>query len=354
MNCTLVATYSEERVLAALHREIFYYWLGGLILIVAVSGVITLTFFRLFYPIHVLTQAAEKIVGGNLQASVDSQLVNSKSDIGILAQAFNNMVASLNDSVEKTVEEESKRKVLERDLDIARDIQKTFLPFGHRFMPDRTDFQMDVTIQPAKEVAGDFFDYWSIDENNIAFLVADVSGKGVPAAMIMIAARTLIRQISGQGKSTAEILTEVNEIIQATNENSMFITLFFGFYNIPEGKLQYTNAGHNPPLILLASGKTEWFPEPKEPVVGIFPEPGYTTCERLFAPGDLLFIYTDGVTDTTAENGERFGDERLNELVKGLASREFKEYIPHTMATLKDFSGPHLQDDITVMVIRRG
>ena len=353
MNCVLLAMYDQHMVLSQLRMEVFFMWIGGLLLTGILGLIIYLTFNSIFRPIYEITKVAKQVIDGNLDSQVNSLYVNKHSDIGLLALAFNNMITNLKDHIHRTVEEESKRKVLERDLDIAHEIQQSFLPHKPQFISIRKDFWLDVAILPAKEVAGDFFDYWMINENKIAFLIADVSGKGVPAALSMIATRTLIRQVSEQTLSPGEIISSVNRIMQPTNEKAMFVTLFLGVFNTETGTLVYTNAGHNPPLLVRHDQAPQWFAEPTNPVVGIFPDYDFTNETLQLDPGDLLFLYTDGVTDTTAASGERFGDQRLFDTVAQLAVKPEKELVNHMVDTLKEFSGPVQQDDITIMPLKR-
>lgn len=352
MSFTLVATFDENLVLNSLHKRLFIIWITGILVMILLGMIISGVFMRLFHPVYEMTRVARQVMNGNLNARVCTEKLNPRSDLGILAVDFNNMIANLNQYLNRTIEEATRREVLERNLDIARDIQQSFLPFNWQHNPADSDFWLDVALEPAKEVAGDFFDYWTMNENNIAFLIADVSGKGVPAAMIMIAVRTLIRQESELSNDPGKIISAVNKTWVPSNKKGMFVTLFFGVCNIPTEKIHYTNAGHNPPILAKENSEPRFMEEPGNPVLGIFPDYEFSTKSISLDEGDALFLYTDGVTEATAENGDLFGEDRLLKNVKDLMTVPKEQEIKRFLNILKDFSGSKQQDDITVMILK--
>jgi len=227
-------------------------------------------------------------------------------------------------------------------------LPKIFPPF-----PNREEFDLFALIAPAREVGGDFYDFFQISDNLLCFVIADVSGKGVPAALFMAVTKTLIKSFAREGITPDAIVSHVNEEMAADNDACMFVTLFCGLLDIETGEIQYANAGHNPPLVIKKSGTVEWLPRAKSLVAGAMPGVQYG-CERLrLSKGDSLFLYTDGVTEAMNHASELFSEERLEKDLTVFADLEIKDAIRNIMDSIHRFTGDAPQsDDITMMMLR--
>ena len=200
-----------------------------------------------------------------------------------------------------------------------------------------------------------FFDFWRINDETIGIVIADVSGKGVPAAMVMVAASTLLRQVTAKISSPTpgEVVTEVNRLLMKRDKMNMFITLFLAFYNPKTGDFHYCNAGHNSPVIVSANGETRMLGYANFPVVGVIDDLKYESQSDNLAAGELLFLYTDGVTDAVSDTGEQFGETRLLDMLTQCSSLPTGLFFISAEKTLKDYQGAVQADDITMLVLRR-
>jgi serine phosphatase RsbU (regulator of sigma subunit)/putative methionine-R-sulfoxide reductase with GAF domain len=248
---------------------------------------------------------------------------------------------------------------LERELQLARDIQRTFLPHD---LPDLPGWEISVRWQPAREVGGDFYDYFMLPGNRFGIVIADVADKGMPAALYMTLIRTLIRATLYEVDSPSEVLARVNDVLEAENEQGMFVTLFYGVMSLESGLLAYTNAGHNPPYWLKhRSGELQ--PLLKGGMaLGVLP--GNRVEERLITlePGDYLILYTDGVTEAFSEGGEFYGDERLHktilDTVVGASNAARDLPVLDVVDAIDDSVSSFIEsdtrsDDLTLVVIKR-
>jgi sigma-B regulation protein RsbU (phosphoserine phosphatase) len=248
---------------------------------------------------------------------------------------------------------ESQKKRMEKELDSGRNIQMSMVPQTFPPFPDRHEVSIHAKLKPAREVGGDFYDFFFIDENHLCVCMGDVSGKGVPAALFMAVARTLIRAHAYDSLSTASVITRVNDELNIENRQAMFVTLFIGILDLEKGEFTFTNAGHNPSLLV----KTRQAPERLKTVhgipLGIFPEIAYDQETINLDQGDLIFMYTDGVTDTHNEKKEFFGDLRLDESLSLSKKEPVEVIVENVIADIKRFQGNAEQfDDITVMALK--
>ncbi len=247
-------------------------------------------------------------------------------------------------------EDEARR---EKDMTIAKTIQMAALPVG---LPPSPSFRVFAAMQPARDVGGDFYDYFALDSSHVAFLVADVSGKGITAALYMMTAKTLIKDTLLAMRDPAAALTSVNAELCANNPANMFLTAWVGVLDLETGVVSFANAGHNPPVRVKGhdrGGAVEFIPAKSGPVLAFMDGVKYASRSVRLDPGETLFLYTDGVTESIDANGELFGEERLANAVKAVPDPE-----PHTVcavvrAAVAAFSnGLPQADDITVLSIR--
>ncbi len=241
---------------------------------------------------------------------------------------------------------------MEEELNVGHDIQMSMIPLVFPPFPDHDEFSVFAALEPAREVGGDFYDYYFIDEERICFCIGDVSGKGVPAALFMAMARTLIKSRAADDRSTASILTHVNDELSVDNQSCMFVTVFAVILNIRTGELLYTNAGHNPPYIKRNDGTLQCLDQRHGPVIGAVEEMVYAEGRDTMAPGDLLLLFTDGVTEAMDVEDRLFSEHRLEQLLTSMDTDDVDKVVDGTVVAVKAFAGEAEQaDDITVLAL---
>ena len=237
-----------------------------------------------------------------------------------------------------------------RELEVASEVQLSTRP---RDMPNTDNHELNAVIIPAREVGGDFFDYFPISDTQLGLCIADVSGKGVPAALFTMVARALLRASIRQYQSPAGCLDVVNDLLCQDNESCIFITLFFGVLDLGTGTLDYSNAGHNPPMVLRPDGSVVTLEPTGNLVLGITPQHGYRNGSAQLEIGDTLFLYTDGITEAENPRGELFEETRTTERLAGLAGGSAKEVAVGVVEAVQVFTeGAPQSDDITCLVMK--
>ena len=244
------------------------------------------------------------------------------------------------------------RDRMEDELNIGREIQMSMIPLTFPPFPDHSEFSVFAALEPAREVGGDFYDYYFIDEERFCFCIGDVSGKGVPAALFMAMAKTLIKSRAADDRSTASILTHVNDELSVDNQSCMFVTIFAGILNIRTGELLYTNAGHNPPYLKRKDGTLQRLDQRHGPVIGAVEGTAYAEGRDTMEPGDLLFLYTDGVTEAMDVEDRLFSENRLEQLLASMDTGDADKVVDDTVVAVRAFEGEAEQaDDITVLAL---
>lgn len=257
--------------------------------------------------------------------------------------------------IKQTQREHLQLESIQSDLAVAGEIQKAILPCRFPPFPEITDLDIYASMTPAKEIGGDFYDFFRLDEDRIGLVIADVSGKGVPAALFMAVSNTLLRSIALTKDNSRECIEELNRLICRVNVNSMFVTVFYGILNHRTGELDYTNGGHNPAYVLRGkNGELERLGHFPNLVIGGFEDFSYKSESAQLDPGDSLFLYTDGITEAFDAKDEAFGDERLEDSLVELYHDDAKTIIEGVYADLGEFIGDRTQsDDITMLVVKR-
>ena len=244
---------------------------------------------------------------------------------------------------------------IQSDLSVAQEIQHAILPRSFDLkVPDAGQVNIYASMVAAKDVGGDFYDFFPIDDHRMGFTIADVSGKGVPAAIFMAVSRTLIKATGLQDKPTDQCMSTVNDILCDESVGSMFVTVFYGIYDIRTGLITFTNAGHNPPYILKADGQVKVLMSPCNLVLGAIADMTFSSDTVQLEPGDAIYMFTDGVTEAENGNHDQFGETRLEEALaecKGKDSQHIVETINEKVKAFID--GAPQSDDITQLVIRR-
>lgn len=259
------------------------------------------------------------------------------------------------DYIKKSQEEHSQLESLKTDLAVAAEIQQAILPRIFPPFPENED-QLDLAalMTPAKDVGGDFYDFFRIDDDHIGVVIADVSGKGVPAAIFMAVSRTLIRTVGLQGETPGDCLKKSNELLSKESVDCMFVTVFYAIYNIKTGEIAYSNGGHNPPYIFRANGQIEQLPISKNFIVGSIGGLDYNNENAQLGVGDTLFMYTDGVNEAFNSQYEEYGEERMEKLAAKIYGNTCQEIIEKQLADVRLFAGEAPQsDDITLMALKR-
>ncbi len=248
---------------------------------------------------------------------------------------------------------ERERQLAERELQIARDIQMSMVPKRFADTHAQPEYDLYATLQPAREVGGDLYLFFPLGEQRLLLAVADVSGKGVPAALFMAMTTTLLKGLARPELSPAELLARANASLADGNDASMFVTLFCGILDLTSGALSFSNAGHNPPLLVRAGGQVERLALPPGIALGLSPAAPYRTEEVVLAPGEALLAYTDGVTEATNPRDELFTEERLRAVLTGHGAAEVRELIGAVLSAVGEFAaGAPQSDDIAMLAVR--
>ena len=302
-------------------------------------------------------------------------MVSAYGDMGNIRQAMNNGafdfatkpidLDDLSVTIEKAIEqieyikrsqkEHSQLESLKTDLAVAGEIQQAILPRIFPPFPEIEDaLDVAASMTPAKDVGGDFYDFFRIDDERIGFVMADVSGKGVPAAIFMAVSRTLIRAIGMQGNSPSQTIKRSNELLCKESVNCMFVTVFYAIYNTNTGEVNYCNAGHNSPYITHANGNVESLPISSNCMIGAIEGLEFNEGKMVLEKGDMLTMYTDGVNEAVNPTFEEYGNQRLNDTLADMHGKTCKETIDGLLESVKTFAdGAEQSDDITILAIKR-
>jgi sigma-B regulation protein RsbU (phosphoserine phosphatase) len=246
----------------------------------------------------------------------------------------------------------SKEKV-ENELNIAAQIQKSILPSDFPAFPEHGEFDLYAMMIPAREVGGDFYDFFFVDDDHLAVIIADVSDKGVPAALFMMISRTIFRSIAKQRKSPSQVLTETNDLLCEGNETGMFVTAFLAYYHLFTGRLTYSNGGHNPALLFGPNNVCRKLTCKHGTALGVRPGQSYKEYVDKLETGQILVLYTDGVTEACSPHDELFGVDRFTKLVCDCHALSLSQMFNHIDRDLKAFQQGNQFDDITMLALKR-
>ena len=268
--------------------------------------------------------------------------------------------------VRKSQQEHDQLESLKNDLAVARDLQQYILPQTFPPFPEACDkIDIAASMKAAKNIGGDFYDFFRLDSDRIALVIADVCGKGIPAALFMAVSRTpaalfmavsrtVIRSKGTADASAAECMQESNKLLSAYSVDAMFVTVFYAIYDLNTGLLTYSNAGHTYPYLIKSDGSTEQIPSTRSPLLGLFAAAQYKEDSIQLNHGDMLFMYTDGVSEAMNPDREELGNERLTGILTGCKDRNCQEVIDMVNRGITDFVRDAEQsDDITMLVVKR-
>jgi len=358
--------FAEDEVLAGLHT------MGQTVL--AIGGIgfglllaaVVLVANHVTRPIRQLAQQTREIARGNLDHRIPE--VNTRDEVGELTRSFENMRVALKEHIANLAHTTAAKERIESELKIARTIQRHFLPKRFPPLPEKAPFDLYADLEAAREVGGDFYDYFFLDADRLFFSIGDAAEKGVPAALFMAVSKTLIKGVAEQNLSPSQVLEKVNRELSQENEELMFITVFCGILELSTGRVHYTNAGHLPPLLLRPGQEPAWVELPHGLLLGVEPDTTYQTRTLTLRPGETLLLYTDGVTEAMNLRKEFFGENRLRTLASQLTNASSRELVETIIASVQQFSGvvgapndqtvslsaghPLQTDDITLLALR--
>ena len=328
----------------------------GVMFIIAIIAAIAIAFWlsritsaRITKPLSVLTERVGDISGGNLDARIE---LPTGDEIETLAEAFNETTASLKQYISDLTTVTAEKERIGAELDVATHIQASMLPSIFPAFPDREEFDIYATMDPAKEVGGDFYDFFMVDDRHLAIVVADVSGKGVPAALFMVIGKTLIKDHTHPNCDLTQVFSDVNNLLCESNSEGLFITAFEGVLDLVTGEFVYVNAGHEMPYICKKGGVFE----PKELEAGFvlagMEDMMFFGGSITLEPGDKIYQYTDGVPDAINVSEELYGHDRLTQFLQSHSELAPNELLPAVKADIDAFVGEADQfDDITMLCL---
>ncbi|MBP3810692.1 MAG: PP2C family protein-serine/threonine phosphatase [Clostridiales bacterium] len=333
-------------------------FLAGFIIVLVAS--LTLMFFRLLrkYAVSPLFKERDIIKTyeqdkNSAKAVPELKKIDSDNEIEELADAFSSMLVEIERYMEETQKTAVEKERLGAELSMAASIQESQLPSKFPAFPDRKDFDIYASMDPAKEVGGDFYDFFLVDEDHIAMVMADVSGKGIPASLFMMISKLLLQSRIMMGESPAEALSNTNSQLMQNNEVHQFVTVWLAVFDLKTGKGIAANAGHEHPVIRRAGGKYELVEYKHSPPVATMRKLKFRDHEFELNPGDSLFVYTDGVPEATNSDNELFGTERMLEALNKDSYASCEAVLKNVSEGIDEFvAGAEQFDDITMLCFK--
>ena len=313
---------------------------------------------RFVTPILALIEGVKRIAQGNLDEKVD---VRRTDELALLADSVNDMAGDLKKHIETLSKVTAEKERIATELSVATDIQEGMLPRNFGEIAKNKGFDLFATMAAAKEVGGDFYDFYMLDDRRLVITIADVSGKGVPAALFMVIAKTILKNSAlsaGEEETFADVIRRANQQLCENNEEMLFVTVFFGVLDIRTGDFTYVNCGHNPPLLRQGTDGAFTYlrPAKKNLMMGVEEDLRFTQERLQMSPGSLLFCYTDGVTEAMNEAGEVYSEGQLQADLTGIPSGNGVPVADVLAALRKDITahagGAEQSDDITMLAIR--
>jgi len=264
-----------------------------------------------------------------------------------------NKTLDLVQDLRQAADTEKQLRTIQHDLEVARRIQESIIPRTFPAFPDRPEFDLYGDMIPAREVGGDFYDFFLIDDERLGLVIADVADKGIAAALFMAVSRTLMRATAMMGGPANECLTQVNDVLSRENTNAMFVTLFYAILHARTGQIQYSDGGHNPPFIVRKDGSVERIEKVGSVALGWMPGVRYPAGSLALSPGDALFLYTDGVTEAKNPAHELFSETRLADSLARTPPTDLQALVQQVNADVRAHAGTAEQsDDITILAAR--
>ena len=306
---------------------------------------------RIVKPLNTITERISSLNGENPVFKMEDDY-RTGDEVEQLAQSFADMSRTASDYLDKVVKVTAEKERIVTELSLATEIQAAMLPHIFPAFPNRPDFDIYAGMDPAKEVGGDFYDYFLIDDDHLCMVIADVSGKGVPAALFMMASKIILQSVAMMGSSPAQILTKTNQALCSNNEADMFVTVWLGILELSTGRLTCANAGHEFPAIKHPGGRFELIRDRHGFVIGGFEDSEYEEYELKLEPGSKLFVYTDGVPEAMNEARELFGTDRMLDALNKEEEAGPEQLLQNVRDAVDDFvEGAEQSDDITMTAL---
>ncbi len=322
-------------------------------------GFMSFTEQKISRPIEDLAHIAGNYYAGHATDTQRREMIDAcevyakdSTEVGELARSYISMNEDLSKYVQNLQNVMAEKERINAELTLASDIQAHMLPNIFPPFPEHSEFNLYAVMNPAKEVGGDFYDFFMVGEDRLAVIVADVSGKGVPAALFMVITKTLIKNYTQMGLEPAEVFTTVNRILCESNDAGLFVTAWMGVLEISSGKFTYVNAGHNPPLIKRPDGEFEYLRERTGFVLAGMEDMKYRQNTVTIMPSERIFLYTDGVTEATNSEQQLYGEDRLRGFLNTHASCTTDDMLENLRGDLRTFAdGAPQFDDITMLLL---
>jgi len=325
----------------------------SIIIVVILLALFVLLFTKkLINPIITIANEADSFAKNSENISNKLPEISMNNEIGVLAESLYKLEIDVNEYIKNITKITAEKERIGAELDVAKQIQATSLPNIFPAFPDKTEFDIYATMNPAKEVGGDFYDFYLIDDDHLALTIADVSGKGVPAALFMMIAKTLLKNQSYFSNSPKNILEIVNNQLCENNKAEMFVTVWLGILELSTGKMVAANAGHEFPAICRADGQFELIKDKHGFVLAGMEDVRYKEYEFDVRPGDVLFVYTDGVPEATNSKNEMFGTDKMLDALNEMEATDIRAVLTNVRNRIDNFVGDAPQfDDITMLGI---
>ena len=325
------------------------------IFLVVLAAILMCFFFvkrKIVNPINKIRDASKRMVENLENEEAIDVSVKTGNEIEELFDSFKEMYRDVKDYITQLSSVTAEKERIGAELDVAKHIQASMLPCIFPAFPERSEIDIYATMEPAKEVGGDFYDFFMVDDRHLAIVMADVSGKGVPAALFMVIGKTLIKDHTTPGRDLGKVFTEVNQLLCESNSEELFITAFEGVLDLVTGEFVYVNAGHEMPFICKAGGDFEPYKIRAAFVLAGMDGMKYRAGSMMLEPGDKIFQYTDGVTEATNVNNELYGMERLGTILNKVKNGTPHDILPAVKKDIDEFVGEAPQfDDITMLCL---
>ena len=341
-----VSMYEDELMGPAdrLTRNLVVFMLGIFLIVVLIGYVMS---GHIAAPIRLLKAGADHISSGDLERRLE---IHTGDEIEALADSFNAMTDALKEHIRNLEVTTAEKASIESELRVANNIQASMLPRSFPPFPEMEHLDLYAAMEPARNVGGDFYDFFLLDDHRLCFSIGDVSGKGVPAALFMVITRTILKNLVMQGYSLSEAFRLANNMLCHENTECMFVTAFMAILDIDKGTVEHVNAGHNPPLLSRGGGDFECLEVRRDFVLGGMDDTEYIRLTTEIKPGDVFFIYTDGVTEAMNSRNELFSDERLVETLNRLHGKNPRFVIAGVREEIDRFVGDTpASDDVTML-----
>jgi sigma-B regulation protein RsbU (phosphoserine phosphatase) len=343
---TFIAAIGADEVFADVNKQLLLNALllaaGGLVVLL----VLLLTGLRLTQRIRVVAIGVQAVASGNLDAKV---VEHGRDEIGALAEGFNRMTSQLRETVQHAAEERAKFAVVERELEVGREIQQTMLPRNFPAFPERAELDLYAILEPTSHVAGDFYDFW-LHDDCLSVVVADVSGHGVPAALVMAMSRTVLRDAHASGLDMIGMFQQLNQAVAADNSRQMFVTAVMVQLDLQSGAYRLINGGH-PQVIKVSQRRVEPEGMPTGPLLGVMDDAQWTIRDGVLGPGDALVLYTDGITEAMNDAGDLLGTTGLMAKLNVASAQSLCTQAVDAATSFQE--GP-INDDLTVLCVKWG